>query len=499
MKIRNKYLFGGALALASLAIGVGGLSNNTFAAYDAEGTPANEAFTDNVFYEAVVDSYHEEKYRQEHNGSIEGFSDNYDYSVERKKSLTNEQLASIKVFSGGCPVVASQIQSIKSFDGLELLTGLEKFDPGTCGLDVDHLDFSSNTKLKYFLSYLVDEVETIDFSNNMLLEEVYLMSYMDENLRTVYLPDSENLKNIFITSFEANNNKTESSLPIVVHIPTYQSDELGLGGGDAVDVQYKLNLSRLGFFYDSSTAGYKKENLVDEQFAVDSNQNCYSLNADAKILSIKESCIENGKIIVGLTHKYKIDGNQVSARFEATINFVDVYALNFFDGAIGELNDFRSEKIALGDSLDTEDYLSVKFHTESEDDEKASFPDDSGYELKGVKVIYATVPMSSIEIKSYSETGLTNHEIKFQDESLTTKDFGKIDDDAIKTILVMYNYVEVSDDEDVKVPDTGFFTNEDGELDVVNTLLVLAGLSIAGALGIYSYRRVSGYVKARRF
>ena len=49
------------------------------------------------------------------------------------------------------------------------------------------------------------------------------------------------------------------------------------------------------------------------------------------------------------------------------------------------------------------------------------------------------------------------------------------------------------------VPDTGFFTNEDGGLNVVNTLFVLAGLSIAGFVGFNVYRRAYGHKKASRF
>ncbi len=52
---------------------------------------------------------------------------------------------------------------------------------------------------------------------------------------------------------------------------------------------------------------------------------------------------------------------------------------------------------------------------------------------------------------------------------------------------------------EVKTPNTGFFTNEDGGVNVTNLLLVLAGLSVAVFLGIGTYSRIKKHAKVSRF
>ena len=141
--------------------------------------PANKAFTDQNFYNCVVDAYNEENYT----------------NVAYTENLTDEQLQSI-----------TRLYCVNEYiyilNGIEKLTSLTKLDLTNNYLS--SIDLSSNTSLTKLVLY-GNNLSSIDLSKNTALTELYLGW---NNLSSIDVSENPALTDLKV----AGNNLTEIDL-----------------------------------------------------------------------------------------------------------------------------------------------------------------------------------------------------------------------------------------------------------------------------------------------
>lgn len=177
MNKRIKYFLLGLFIFISVStVGIFMLNKPTtiskYLTTDLDGTPANPAFNDDIFYKCIIKEYNDE------NGT----------SISENASLTDEQLATITYLRCG----SSNGVYLSDTTGIEKLTSLTELDLSSAHLQIldlsknkelislnvalnygylTELDISKNTKLERLLFY--DSYLTqMDFSNNPALKYV---------------------------------------------------------------------------------------------------------------------------------------------------------------------------------------------------------------------------------------------------------------------------------------------------------------------------------------
>ena len=158
------------------------LINKYIASVANKGVPANNAFEDQIFYNAVIDAYNKEN------------NTNLPYTT----NLTDEQLKTItKIsYSGSNKEDSEKISSTK---GIEKLTSLTDLDLGYN--NISSIDLSENTKLTS-LNLSENNLSSIDLSKNTELTGLNL-GY--NNLSNIDLS-----KNTLLTELDLNHNNLHS-------------------------------------------------------------------------------------------------------------------------------------------------------------------------------------------------------------------------------------------------------------------------------------------------
>ena len=150
------------------------LINKYIASVANKGVPANNAFEDQVFYNAVVDAYNKKN------------NANLPYTT----NLTDEQLKTITEidYSG-----SGKEDKISSANGIEKLTSLTALTLGYNSLS--NIDLSQNTKLTS-LNLEGNDLYSIDLSKNASL--IYL-DLKDNNLNSIDLSQNTRLTSLFLS------------------------------------------------------------------------------------------------------------------------------------------------------------------------------------------------------------------------------------------------------------------------------------------------------------
>ncbi len=236
------------------------------------GTPANNAFTDQTFYNCVIDAYNE----------IAG------EKVSYTTNLTNTQLEGIKI-------LRCRNNSMTSTSGLELMTNLTLLELNSDNLT--SLDVSKNVNLtELYLGYesIVGSTQltSLDISKNVNLTSLSVsknqLTNLDvsKNVNLEYLDVSENqLKNI-----DVNNN------------PNLLSLKLGRNNITSLDISNNPKLSYLDVGYNKLTSldVSNNENLSYLDVGGDSFNESNSLtnidvskNVNLKSLDVSENQLTN--------------------------------------------------------------------------------------------------------------------------------------------------------------------------------------------------------------
>lgn len=122
-----------------------------------EATPGNINFEDDFFYQAIIDTLNE----QDYNG-IDDRTLSY--------NVTEEELKSIVILNFGN---IDQMNALKNLKGLEKLSSLEYLTIQYT--NIDEIDISKNTNLKYLSIINANSLDNIDFSKNINLETINLI------------------------------------------------------------------------------------------------------------------------------------------------------------------------------------------------------------------------------------------------------------------------------------------------------------------------------------
>ena len=195
-------------------------------------TPANKAFTDQNFYNCVIDNYNSENNTR----------------LAYTTSLTNEQLSSIKKLS--CIE-----KSITSTNGLELMTGLTTLSVGNVLNSISNnqltsLDVSKNVNLTELYASN-NQLTSLDVSNNPNL--IYLSVYSNK------LMSLDVSKNVHLESLSVSDNQL-TSLDVSKNVNLTR-----LYAGDnqltSLDVSKNVNLTELYAYSNKLTSLDVSNNL----------------------------------------------------------------------------------------------------------------------------------------------------------------------------------------------------------------------------------------------
>ena len=199
-------------------------------------TPANKAFTDQNFYNCVIDRYNSKN----------------NTSLAYTTSLTNEQLASIEVFS-------CYGESITSTNGLELMTGLTHLYISSKKLT--SLDVSKNLNLTY-LDVSWNQLTSLDVSKNVNLTEL--------NVSWNQLTSLDVRNNVNLTYLDAHGNQlTSLDVRNNVNLTTLVANYNQLM---SLDVRNNVNLTYLEAYSNQLTSLDVSKNVNLTNLRVDYNQ-----------------------------------------------------------------------------------------------------------------------------------------------------------------------------------------------------------------------------------
>ena len=350
-------------------------------------TPANKAFTDQNFYNCVIDNYNSEN----------------NTSLAYTTSLTNEQLSSmneLNCFS----------KSITSTNGLELMTNLTYLN--VYDNQLTSLDVSNNLKLTE-LSASTNQLTSLDVSNNLKL--TYLYAY-DNQLTSLDVS-----KNINLTVLDAYDNQlTSLDVSKNINLTVLYADNNQL---TSLDVSKNINLTFLNASWNQLTSLDVSKNINLTRLEVYKNQ-LTSLDASKTI---------------NLTRLEVYSNKLTSLDVSKNVNLTTLRAYNN-PYILGEEIIYKNNKIDLSNKINTENYkLNNNFTKEykyseinntkldnsviinenvGKYDYKLYFKGDnsSSYDISGTYTVYVTELKSKKykinEEKEYIYTGLdTNKEI----------------------------------------------------------------------------------------
>ena len=524
--LNKKCIFSFLLLCTGLSII--GLNHNVFASapiYQTGDVSAHPSFADGVFYEMVVDSYNYQKEVTEGGKSATDFWNDYDAVAERQKILTTEELASVKFADGfGCHPQASKTATVSSISGIELLTNLESLSFSTCPVNVDEFNLSRNVKLKEF-DIQVYNLETIDFSKNTELEKVTIRF---NDIKNLDFSNNHKLNELYIfnelelTDIDLSGIRSMSVLSIL-DTPKLNDLNLGYTGLEKLELtgqldgeiyanksitinpssEIRLKMSDGKGAGDSDARDGFKDSLILDissnvmDFVRNNNSNingtlenetflakdptCYSYDSNSKIITVNKECIDEGLSAATLIHKYAIGSQEYTNEFSITFNPVYVFVETIIDGESAGPILGVSDKLYIGQEFDTEKYILE--------------PERSGIIIakeKGAELI-------KTEVAAFNDTAIMNKPQTVPLEIFTTstelRKKGVIASSDTNQLKITYYFKTPAP----KTPNTGFFTNEDGSLNVSNTLLSLAGVSILAFTVLYLRNRISRRKEARRF
>ncbi len=467
-------------------------------------------FNDGVLYKAVVDSYYREQGDHPFSNDL-FFTLEYDAATHRKEILTDEQLASIEHLSNidGSPSIQATPHLTDS-TGLETMPNLKSIDFElmiTEDIDITHnpklekiylfctplsiktIDFSKNPELKDVYLWQAAGLETLDFSKNPKLQKLTI--WADNNTLTevnissnpnlnqvtiagadnaiIYLTNTDGIESFSITGPAGEANITSATVRIVPPLSTRLVKTPGRGGDNDTnnanpEETFSLNLSNLKFIKNSNT---NIEGTIENETFKTKDSNCYTYDAGSNSIIVKASCVAEGLKSATLIHEYTISGTKYTNSFDIDFNPVKVTRKYILDGEEKTFDEpLGKVTLYIGEDFDSSKY-EQKF---------------SGYELASVN--------ASILVKGST----TPTKIDTFATSTETKKLGGLSNENITELILTYNY----ESEDLKVPDTGIFTGDSKNATLLNTLLVLAGLSVAAPIAWFITVRCRKTVNFKR-
>ena len=447
-------------------------------------------FNDGVLYKAVVDSYYREQGDYPFKNDIL-FTLEYDKAAHRKEILTDEQLASIEHLANtdGSPSI-SKTPYLTDSTGLETMPNLKSINFElmiTEDIDITHnpklekiylfstptslktIDFSKNPELKDVYLWQAFGLETLDFSKNPKLQKLTVWAdndtlsevnisnnpYLNEltivgaSNAIIYLTNTDGIEDFFITGTIGEESITSATVQIVPPLSARLIKTPGRGGdSDVADAEpeetFSLNLSNLKFIKNSNT---NIEGEIEDETFKTKDPDCYTYNATSNSIIVKASCVAEGLSSATLIHEYTISGTKYTNSFDIDFNPVRVTRKYILDGEEKTFDEPLEEAILyIG-----EDFDSSKYEQEF-----------SGYELASVD---ASILVKGSTIPAEVETFNTSTE---------TKKLGALSNEDTLELVLTYNY----ESDDVKVPDTGLFTGDSQNAILLNTLFVIASVSL---------------------
>ena len=231
------------------------LINKYIASVANKGVPANNAFEDQIFYNAVVDAYNKEN------------NANLPYTT----NLTDEQLKTITeiTYDGSNKEDSEKISSTKGIEKLTSLTTLHLSNN-----NLSNIDLSQNIALTY-LDLSSNNLNTIDLSRNKELTSLNLdynnLSSIDisKNTELTYLhlwynnlSSIDISKNISLISLNlSSNNLSSIDISKNTKLTTLNLNYNNLSG---IDISKNISLTSLGLYYNnlSSIDSSKNTKLI---------------------------------------------------------------------------------------------------------------------------------------------------------------------------------------------------------------------------------------------
>lgn len=382
------------------------------------------------------------------------------YNADSGSSATSIEEVDFDAITGiECPN-----QNITNFRGVVLMKNLLVLD--LSGNSISSIDLSQNKEL-YWLDLNDTDIAAIDLSGNNALRSVYLEN--NSQLRDVILPENAQLlTGIYLLN---NPNLHYLDIPDLGWLDDLEIDTNNMylrtsAFAKVENGEIKMDLSELHFLDAikpriTSSWTYVPQDWLEynpETKIVTYNRNGSSPMFDYVLFDYA---------IAGKTSRVFIDTKGTAIGLVPIIDNEKVYHPQAID-----------DKKFYGETIDSDDYLDLM-------DERLKDLAEGGY----ADFDYANLVLTKVTLSDeFSETEL---------EIITDEDLRQVAriNSADGNVVIKYYYETKSP----KTPDTGFFTNEDGSVNVSNVLLSLAGLSISAFVIIFLAHRISKKSSARRF